>query len=376
MTLSLIRLQSPLSGSCVARSLRMLAGSDASPAAEGVPLRLTADGLKAVVRSLNKKDLFEDACGAIVGQVRLGTSPQDDETDEDGLFNAVLRVGTVLKTRHAEGSSGWRFGLRVFRAATEDGRFEARGAADARKLRDLLRAAEAATEAADAAPEQAPRADGLDAAMDDAPRAFEGQLSGEVETEFDRRRRTGRSDGERALDAVHLELNGIRTRSGGDPGGVPEDVLEHLMREVTSAGDGEDGGRLSHTDVADLRRRLEQIAAGVPPESAEAIRAVSERVFAAAAASETERRSASSASVYALAERTTTLAAHDMAALPERECPICRDDFAVGERVIKMPCNHAHVFHKSCVAEWLERDDSCPMCRAALPVWLGRPQYA
>ena len=66
----------------------------------------------------------------------------------------------------------------------------------------------------------------------------------------------------------------------------------------------------------------------------------------------------------------------DAASLPERECPICRDDFAVGNKVIKMPCSHSHVFHKSCVAEWLERDDSCPMCRSALPVWLGRPQYA
>lgn len=66
----------------------------------------------------------------------------------------------------------------------------------------------------------------------------------------------------------------------------------------------------------------------------------------------------------------------DAVSLPERECPICRDDFAAGDKVIKMPCSHSHVFHQRCVAEWLERDDSCPMCRSALPVWLGRPQYA
>lgn len=87
--------------------------------------------------------------------------------------------------------------------------------------------------------------------------------------------------------------------------------------------------------------------------------------------------SAASASVFALAERTSTLRTEeDAARLPERECPICRDDFVAGAKVIKMPCSHSHVFHKTCVAEWLERDDSCPMCRCALPVWLGRPQYA
>ena len=87
--------------------------------------------------------------------------------------------------------------------------------------------------------------------------------------------------------------------------------------------------------------------------------------------------SAASASVFALAERTSTIrTAQDAARLPERECPICRDDFIVGAKVIKMPCSRSHVFHKTCVAEWLERDDSCPMCRSALPVWLGRPQYA
>ena len=66
----------------------------------------------------------------------------------------------------------------------------------------------------------------------------------------------------------------------------------------------------------------------------------------------------------------------DVVGLPERECPICRDDFTTGDKVVKMPCSHSHIFHKSCVAEWLERDDSCPMCRSSLPVWLGRPQYA
>jgi E3 ubiquitin-protein ligase AIP2 len=55
---------------------------------------------------------------------------------------------------------------------------------------------------------------------------------------------------------------------------------------------------------------------------------------------------------------------------------VCREDFAEGDRLIKMPCSVQHVFHAKCVQTWLKRDDSCPMCRVSLPVWLGRPQYA
>ena len=88
-------------------------------------------------------------------------------------------------------------------------------------------------------------------------------------------------------------------------------------------------------------------------------------------------RSAGSDSLAALAERTVTLRTlENVEALGESECPICREDYAAGDRVIKMPCAHTHVFHRECVARWLRKDDSCPLCRSSLPIWLGRPQYA
>jgi E3 ubiquitin-protein ligase AIP2 len=58
------------------------------------------------------------------------------------------------------------------------------------------------------------------------------------------------------------------------------------------------------------------------------------------------------------------------------KCSICFDCYVKDEVVVAMPCSASHVFHERCVKEWLTRDDSCPLCRSSLPVWLGRPHYA
>uniref|UniRef100_A0A8C9ILF1 E3 ubiquitin-protein ligase RNF115 n=1 Tax=Piliocolobus tephrosceles TaxID=591936 RepID=A0A8C9ILF1_9PRIM len=40
------------------------------------------------------------------------------------------------------------------------------------------------------------------------------------------------------------------------------------------------------------------------------------------------------------------------------ECPVCKDDYALGERVRQLPCNH--LFHDGCIVPWLEQVSALP----------------
>ncbi|XP_069699848.1 E3 ubiquitin-protein ligase RNF181-like [Periplaneta americana] len=47
------------------------------------------------------------------------------------------------------------------------------------------------------------------------------------------------------------------------------------------------------------------------------------------------------------------------------KCPVCLKEHEVGETVKVLPCHHA--FHSTCILPWLERTNSCPLCRYELP---------
>ena len=64
---------------------------------------------------------------------------------------------------------------------------------------------------------------------------------------------------------------------------------------------------------------------------------------------------------------THTLDTHMLSSIPQHQhmCPICMDEMQVGDAVLKTPCGH--VFHKTCVSQWLTQNNDCPVCRQ--PVW-------
>ena len=309
---------------------------------------ISAETLRETVKDLNKKAKFGEACDRLRGW----TEGVVDGSLRADLVAAIVRSGLVLRSRHAPESNAWRHGLRLFEAAAVA--FE--GQDDAGKIFELLEAAALTVDADD--DETAKNVIGSEVNEDrNAPKAFEGQFSGEVESEFDRQRRTAGPGTDGSIPAELFEM--FR-----DPTETAERRRDALIRWLSSAhpsAAAADGGAALMEVLSGFDASFDSDAAGVGAEF-EARRTVG---------------SAGSDALAALAERVVTLrTGDDVAALGESECPICRDEFDVGSRVIKMPCARTHVFHRDCVARWLRKDDSCPLCRSSLPIWLGRPQYA
>lgn len=57
----------------------------------------------------------------------------------------------------------------------------------------------------------------------------------------------------------------------------------------------------------------------------------------------------------------------------DKQCSICLDDFKLNDKYIKLPCSEGpHFFHSgdencSGIKPWLERNNTCPMCRTEFP---------
>lgn len=50
-----------------------------------------------------------------------------------------------------------------------------------------------------------------------------------------------------------------------------------------------------------------------------------------------------------------------------KQCPICWSDFKRREMVTTLICDEKHVFHTSCIEEWIRKGhNTCPLCR--LPI--------
>lgn len=46
------------------------------------------------------------------------------------------------------------------------------------------------------------------------------------------------------------------------------------------------------------------------------------------------------------------------------KCLVCQEDFVVGEEVKTLPC--FHIFHTSCIDQWLRTSKDCPVCKISL----------
>lgn len=48
--------------------------------------------------------------------------------------------------------------------------------------------------------------------------------------------------------------------------------------------------------------------------------------------------------------------------MTQRTCMVCLEDFQLSTCCRRLPCGH--VFHQSCIDEWLKRCTDCPICKA------------
>ncbi|KAF3627782.1 putative peroxidase N-like isoform 1 [Capsicum annuum] len=48
-----------------------------------------------------------------------------------------------------------------------------------------------------------------------------------------------------------------------------------------------------------------------------------------------------------------------------KNCSICMEEFVIDSEASQLPCNH--LFHNDCIVPWLNRSNTCPLCRHKLP---------
>ena len=45
----------------------------------------------------------------------------------------------------------------------------------------------------------------------------------------------------------------------------------------------------------------------------------------------------------------------------QKDCVICCEEYKKGDQLLTLPC--VHIYHKKCIATWLQQQSSCPVCK-------------
>jgi len=47
-------------------------------------------------------------------------------------------------------------------------------------------------------------------------------------------------------------------------------------------------------------------------------------------------------------------------------CSICMTEYSPGDTLAELKCHGGHFFHQSCINNWMERNNSCPLCKEVI----------
>jgi len=144
---------------------------------------------------------------------------------------------------------------------------------------------------------------------------------------------------------------------------VEEGVLKEIQEERKTEPTGQ-----GHSDIQNRTNRLLNIIAsdeghpqGIPAELlSEIFRDVQiDELMATLAASQSESNSIPASRD---ARENLPLRTIDSGGLT---CVVCQDEFPPNSKAKQLPCSH--LFHEHCVEPWLEKNNTCPVCRFQLP---------
>lgn len=281
----------------------------------GVPLASRLESLRCL---LGKKATFVRGVGELRAAVLEAYESADAEQQAE-MFSLVARVKTLLVSRYTS-PLAWRAGCGLFLSAISF----MEGAEQQTSLQEWVLLAENEVQDGDlkelrceAAARHAARCPAKEDRRPVDPAALAMPQAATTE---------GAGTAEQLLPALDDPATGLD----------PEEIASRLAEFLREAGLGGSEALSEGTAGLDIRGMMEAMLdtvaepAGPPPASRDARDALLLKTIDACGQS----------------------------------CAICQEDFEVKDKAKQLPCQH--LYHEKCVLVWLEKHNSCPVCRFAL----------